>query len=64
MRSRNIVFAQVIWFYAEGGDWDKLGRSAIWRGEIPELYPPESYFPARLYVSDMPTEWADVLHKF
>lgn len=41
----------------EGGDWDKLGRSAIWRNQIPNCVHQNHIFRARLYVSDMPTEW-------
>ncbi len=41
----------------EGGDWDKLGRSAIWRGEIPNCIHQNHIFRARLYLSEMPVKW-------
>jgi type I restriction enzyme S subunit len=41
----------------EGGDWDKLGRSAIWRGQIKNCIHQNHIFRARPYLSLIPTEW-------
>ncbi len=41
----------------EGGDWDKLGRSAVWENQVHNCIHQNHIFRARLYVSDIPTEW-------
>ncbi len=41
----------------EGGDWDKLGRSAIWRGEIENCLHQNHIFRARAFNSDVESEW-------
>jgi type I restriction enzyme S subunit len=41
----------------EGGDWDKLGRSAVWRNQILHCIHQNHIFRARLYAPDMPPEW-------
>jgi type I restriction enzyme S subunit len=41
----------------EGGDWDKLGRSTIWRGEIQNCIHQNHVFRARLFDSKIIAEW-------
>jgi type I restriction enzyme S subunit len=41
----------------EGGDWDKLGRSAIWRNQIPNCIHQNHIFRARSYLKELPTRW-------
>lgn len=41
----------------EGGDWDKLGRSAIWHGQIKDCIHQNHIFRARPYMSLIPTDW-------
>jgi len=41
----------------EGGDADKLGRSAIWREEIPDCIHQNHIFRARPYLSELASEW-------
>ncbi|MGG6270754.1 restriction endonuclease subunit S [Leptolyngbya sp. AN03gr2] len=42
----------------EGGDWDKLGRSAIWRDEISDCIHQNHVFRARFFNSGISPEWA------
>jgi type I restriction enzyme S subunit len=41
----------------EGGDADKLGRAAIWRGQIKECLHQNHIFRARPYLPELPAEW-------
>jgi len=41
----------------EGGDWDKVGRTAIWRSEIEPCLHQNHVFRARRIASDMNVEW-------
>ena len=41
----------------EGGDWDKLGRAAIWRNEIPGCIHQNHVFRVRPGSSDITPEW-------
>jgi type I restriction enzyme S subunit len=41
----------------EGGDWDKLGRSAIWRNQIPNCIHQNHIFRARVKSSFVLPEW-------
>jgi type I restriction enzyme S subunit len=41
----------------EGGDWDKLGRAAIWREEIPGCIHQNHIFRVRPPSSDVSSEW-------
>ncbi len=41
----------------EGGDWDKLGRSAIWKDQIPNCIHQNHIFRARPYLSELSTLW-------
>jgi len=41
----------------EGGDWGKVGRCAIWRGEIENCLHQNHVFRARLYTKDVLSEW-------
>lgn len=41
----------------EGGDWDKVGRAAIWRAEIPVCLHQNHVFRARMRHSDIAPSW-------
>lgn len=41
----------------EGGDWDKLGRTAIWKGEIENCLHQNHVFRGRLYSTRLLPEW-------
>jgi type I restriction enzyme S subunit len=41
----------------EGGDWDKVGRCAIWRGEIENCLHQNHVFRARLYTDEILPDW-------
>ncbi len=41
----------------EGGDWDKLGRAAIWRGEIKTCIHQNHVFRVRPATEDVLSEW-------
>lgn len=41
----------------EGGDWDKLGRSAIWKGEIEDCIHQNHVFRARSLDNGLSPEW-------
>jgi len=41
----------------EGGDWDKLGRSAIWDDNLPICVHQNHIFRARLKFKDMSSKW-------
>ena len=41
----------------EGGDWDKLGRSAIWYGQIEDCIHQNHIFRARPFLSDLSSKW-------
>jgi type I restriction enzyme S subunit len=45
----------------EGGDWDKLGRAAIWRGEIPVCLHQNHVFRARPYLQRAISRWFELL---
>ncbi|WCD78510.1 restriction endonuclease subunit S [Pseudomonas sp. TUM22785] len=44
----------------EGGDWDKVGRTAIWRDELPECLHQNHVFRARAVTSDWEPRWAEM----
>jgi type I restriction enzyme S subunit len=44
----------------EGGDWDKVGRTAIWRDELPECLHQNHVFRARAVVTDWEPRWAEM----
>jgi type I restriction enzyme S subunit len=44
----------------EGGDWDKVGRTAIWREELPECLHQNHVFRARALVEDWEPRWAEM----
>lgn len=44
----------------EGGDWDKVGRTATWRDELPECLHQNHVFRARAVVSDWEPRWAEM----
>jgi len=44
----------------EGGDWDKVGRTAIWRDELPECAHQNHVFRARAVVADWEPRWAEM----
>ena len=41
----------------EGGDWDKLGRSTIWKEQIPHCVHQNHIFRVRLITSEILPEW-------
>ncbi len=41
----------------EGGDWDKVGRTAIWRDEIADCIHQNHVFRARLVSGELQPEW-------
>ena len=41
----------------EGGDWDKLGRTAIWNGEIDNCLHQNHVFRARVFHDGIDREW-------
>jgi type I restriction enzyme S subunit len=41
----------------EGGDWDKVGRTAIWRGEIADCIHQNHVFRGRLVSTELRPEW-------
>lgn len=43
--------------FTEGGDWDKLGRSAVWRGEIEPCIHQNHVFRARLLLPELDPAW-------
>lgn len=44
----------------EGGDWDKVGRTAIWRSELPECLHQNHVFKARGYTRTWNPSWAEL----
>lgn len=44
----------------EGGDWDKVGRTTIWRNEIATCLHQNHIFKARRLVSDWNAVWAEL----
>ncbi|RTL03942.1 MAG: restriction endonuclease subunit S [Lysobacterales bacterium] len=44
----------------EGGDWDKVGRTAIWRNEIDECLHQNHVFRARPIVEDWNCRWTEM----
>ena len=44
----------------EGGDWDKVGRTAIWRGEIPECLHQNHVFRARPLSAEWCSRWTEM----
>lgn len=43
----------------EGGDWDKVGRTAIWRGEFPYMAHQNHVFKARLILEKQNEFWLE-----
>lgn len=43
----------------EGGDWDKVGRTAIWRGEFPYMAHQNHVFKARVIVLEQNELWLE-----
>lgn len=46
--------------FTEGGDWDKLGRSAVWRGEIEECIHQNHVFRARVVTEMLDPLWFSI----
>ncbi|WP_428942784.1 restriction endonuclease subunit S [Xanthomonas oryzae] len=44
----------------EGGDWDKVGRTATWRDELPECLHQNHVFRARAVIADWEPRWAEM----
>jgi type I restriction enzyme, S subunit len=45
----------------EGGDWDKVGRTAIWAGELPECLHQNHVFKARVPSAILMNEWVEMV---
>lgn len=45
----------------EGGDWDKVGRTAIWRGGIENCLHQNHVFKARVSSDQLLTEWVELV---
>jgi type I restriction enzyme S subunit len=43
--------------FTEGGDWDKLGRSAVWEGRVDPCLHQNHVFRARFAVGDLNPRW-------
>lgn len=44
----------------EGGDWDKVGRTAIWSDELPECLHQNHVFRARAVSTEWEPRWAEI----
>lgn len=44
----------------EGGDWGKVGRTAIWRDELPECLHQNHVFRARALTDEFESRWAEM----
>jgi type I restriction enzyme S subunit len=44
----------------EGGDWDKVGRTAVWRDELPECLHQNHVFRARALTDEFEPRWAEM----
>jgi type I restriction enzyme S subunit len=44
----------------EGGDWDKVGRTAVWRNELPECLHQNHVFRARALTDEFESRWAEM----
>ncbi|MDD2767820.1 MAG: restriction endonuclease subunit S [Methylococcus sp.] len=45
----------------EGGDWDKVGRTAIWRGDIDNCLHQNHVFKARVPSEELLNEWVELV---
>lgn len=45
----------------EGGDWDKVGRTAIWRNQVPVCLHQNHVFKARLFSEKIFKEWVELV---
>lgn len=45
----------------EGGDWDKVGRTAIWRGGVEDVLHQNHVFKARVSSSYLLNEWVELV---
>lgn len=45
----------------EGGDWDKVGRTAIWRNQLPGCLHQNHVFKARLFSEQIKKEWIELV---
>ncbi|WP_256484871.1 restriction endonuclease subunit S [Endozoicomonas sp. 4G] len=43
----------------EGGDWDKVGRTAIWSDELPYMAHQNHVFKARIFLSEQSELWLE-----
>ncbi|MBE3755976.1 restriction endonuclease subunit S [Vibrio parahaemolyticus] len=44
----------------EGGDWDKVGRTAIWRSEVPYMAHQNHVFKARPFLKEQSEAWLEM----
>ena len=45
----------------EGGDWDKVGRTSIWRNQIPRCLHQNHVFKARVPSGKIDTQWVELV---
>lgn len=45
----------------EGGDWDKVGRTAIWRNQIPNCLHQNHIFKARIVSNQIDERWWEIV---
>lgn len=45
----------------EGGDWDKVGRTAIWRGDVADCLHQNHVFKARVPSKQLLNEWVELV---
>lgn len=45
----------------EGGDWDKVGRTAIWKGQLQDCLHQNHIFKARMFSGHIEKEWIELV---
>ncbi|MEH1970467.1 restriction endonuclease subunit S [Nostoc sp.] len=45
----------------EGGDWDKVGRTAIWKGQLQDCLHQNHVFKARMFSERIEKEWIELV---
>jgi len=45
----------------EGGDWDKVGRTAIWQGQLEDCLHQNHVFKARMFSERIEKEWIELI---
>ncbi len=44
----------------EGGDWDKVGRTSVWSGELPYVAHQNHVFKARIFLKEQSEDWIEM----